>query len=396
MASLPPTWRKLAAEQAHALRETRRVRRAVSRRVLKSPQLDGPTSAKVAGLRYVNEHTTAGIRRLGAGRHVRYADTNGRPVRNREVLTRIRSLAIPPAWTDVWICPNPLGHLQATGRDARGRKQYRYHQRWREVRDQVKYGRLIAFAQALPRIRARTARDLKRPGLPREKVLAAVVQLLEKTLIRVGNEEYARENHSFGLTTMRDQHAKIGSGMVRFEFRGKSGINHSVDLHDARLARIVKACRDLPGYELFQYLDESGKRLVVDSADVNAYLREITGEDFTAKDFRTWAGTVLAAKALAAMDGCSSKARAKKNVVAAVEKVAMQLGNTRAVCRKCYIHPVILDAYVDGATIETVKARTARAVAGTTGLTADEQAVARFITARLTAPMATAADRKTA
>jgi DNA topoisomerase-1 len=273
--------------------------------------------------------------------------------------------------------------VQATGRDARGRKQYRYHPRWRQVRDEVKYGRLIAFAQALPRIRRRTAADVKRNGLSREKVLAAAVQLLEKTLIRVGNEEYARENGSVGLTTMRDSHATITGGTIRFEFRGKSGVRHAVDLQDARLAKIVKACRDLPGYELFQYVDEAGKRQTIDSADVNAYLREVAGEDFTAKDFRTWAGTVLAAKALAEVATFASAAEAKRNVVKAIESVARRLGNTKAVCRKCYIHPAILDAYMDGATIGTLRAAAAALAKARASLSADEAAVVRIIERRL-------------
>jgi DNA topoisomerase-1 len=306
---------------------------------------------------------------------------NGRTLADRNEIQRIKSLGIPPAWTDVWICPIANGHLQATGRDARGRKQYRYHPRWREVRDEVKYGRLVAFASALPMIRRRTDADLKRPGLPREKVLAAVVQLLEKTLIRVGNEEYARQNGSVGLTTMKDGHAKINGGKVRFSFRGKSGIEHAIDLDDRRLARIVKACRDLPGYELFQYLDDEGKRQTIDSADVNAYLREISGEDFTAKDFRTWAGTVLAARALAEVEHFSSSAQARRNVVKAIESVAKRLGNTRAVCRKCYIHPAILDAYMAGATIATIGAR-AR-MTEHAALNAHERAVVSMITARL-------------
>jgi DNA topoisomerase-1 len=339
--------------------------------------LDPVKSAKAAGLRYVDDNTLPGIRRVGSKKRARYVAVSGRTIRDRAELQRIYSLVIPPAWTDVWICPNPLGHLQATGRDARGRKQYRYHPRWREVRDEVKYGRLIDFAQALPRIRARTDADLRKSGLAREKVLAAVVQLLEKTLIRVGNDEYARENGSFGLTTMRDQHARINGPTVRFEFRGKSGVRHAVDLHDKRLARIVKACRDLPGYELFQYLDEDGARQVIDSADVNTYLREITAQDFTAKDFRTWAGTVLAAKALTEVAHFSSGTEAKRNLVRAIESVAKKLGNTKAVCRKCYIHPAILDAYMDGATIQTIKAR------GRTLLNSDEAAVLRMIEQRL-------------
>jgi DNA topoisomerase I len=370
---LPPTWRRLERDQRASRRRSWRIR--TSARCAAQP-LDPIASAKIAGLRYVNDERTPGIKRVGSSSRVRYVDPSGRTVTDRSELQRIRSLAIPPAWKDVWICPNPLGHLQATGRDARGRKQYRYHPRWREVRDEVKYGRLIAFAEALPRIRARTTADLRRSGLPREKVLATVVQPLEKTLIRVGNDEYARENGSFGLTTMRDQHAKIHGQTLRFEFRGKSRIQHSIDLQDARLARIVKACRDLPGYELFQYVDDDGKRQVIDSGDVNAYLREITGQGFTAKDFRTWAGTVLAANALAEVAGFASTAEAKRNVVRAIESVAKRLGNTKAVCRKCYIHPAILDAYMDGATIRTMKAR-----AGT--LRDDEAAVVKMIERRL-------------
>jgi len=282
--ALPATWRKLVVEDVRSKRITQHIRT----RVAKSPALDPMASADVAGLHYVDDTTTPGIRRIG--RSKRYRDPKGRAVANREVLRRIASLVIPPAWRHVWICPTALGHLQATGRDARGRKQYRYHSRWREVRDHVKYGRLLLFAKALSRIRARTAADLGRSGLPREKVLAAVVQLLEKTLIRVGNDEYARDNHSFGLTTMLDRHAKVNGTRVHFAFRGKSGILHSVDLHDARLARIVKTCRDLPGQELFQYVDADGQRHAIGSADVNQYLRDISGEEFTAKDFRTWPG----------------------------------------------------------------------------------------------------------
>jgi len=372
--ALPAAWRRVKGEQAQSRRRAKRIRTVVQEAVAGAPP-DPAESAKIAGLRYVNDARTPGIRRIGRQRRFRYVGPNGGTVSSAADRQRIRALAIPPAWTDVWICPNPLGHLQATGRDARGRKQYRYHPRWREVRDEVKYGRLIKFAQTLPRIRTRTRADLRRSGLPREKVLAGVVQLLEKTLIRVGNEEYARENRSFGLTTMRDGHATIGASRVKFEFRGKSGIEHAVDLHDARLARLIKACRDLPGYELFQYVDEKGVRHAVDSADVNAYVREIGGDDFTAKDFRTWAGTVLAAKAVAAFGSFSSNREAKRNIVAAIESVAKRLGNTRAVCRKCYIHPAIFDAYLDGATIETVRARAARLARNGSRLNADEAAV---------------------
>jgi DNA topoisomerase-1 len=379
---LPATWKRLAREQRTARRRRARLASIAHRRRLRrTPQnlIDPVTSARVAGLRYVNDLQMPGIRRVGSKRRVRYLDAHGRTVHDRAVLDRIRALVIPPAWTEVWICPDENGHLQATGRDARGRKQYRYHPRWRQVRDEVKYGRLIAFAQALPAIRQRTDRDLRSAGLPRAKVLAAVVQLLEKTLIRVGNEEYARQNGSVGLTTMKDGHAKVQGGKVRFEFRGKSGIEHAIDLEDRRLAKIVKACRDLPGYELFQYVDD-GRRQAIDSVDVNAYLREIAGEEFTAKDFRTWAGTVLAAQALAAIASFTSQREAKRNVVRAIESVAKRLGNTKAVCRKCYIHPAILDAYMDGATIQTIRAR-ARLVRG--ALSGDEAAVVGMIEKRL-------------
>jgi DNA topoisomerase I len=306
-----------------------------------------PTTAAAAGLRYVCDDRTPGIRRLGAPGRFRYVRPDGRKVTAAD-RARIKALVIPPAWKNVWICSEANGHLQATGRDARGRKQYRYHARFREMRDDVKYSRLPAFAQALRRIRRRTAADVRKRGLPRAKVLAAAVQLLEKTLIRIGNDEYARANGSIGLTTMRDRHASIRGAEVRFEFRGKSGIAHAVDIHDARLARIVKACRDLPGYELFQYVDGDGARQTICSDDVNAYLREISGDDFTAKDFRTWAGTVLAAQALARLARFKSKTEAKRNVAQAVGWVASRLGNTKAVCRKAYIHPAVVAAYMDG------------------------------------------------
>jgi DNA topoisomerase-1 len=261
---------------------------------------------------------------------------------------RIRALAIPPAWTDVWICADPRGHLQATGRDARGRKQYRYHPRWREVRDQDKYGRLPEFGRALPAIRRRIGRDLGRHGLPRQKVLAAVVKLLETTFIRVGNDEYARQNRSYGLTTMRDGHVRVSGSKVRFMFRGKSGVQHALELDDRRLARIVRRCRDLPGQELFQYLDEDGEVVDVSSEHVNVYLKDITGTDFTSKDFRTWAGTVLAARLLCAERPTSSAAAGKRAIAQAIDEVARRLGNTRSVCRKCYVHPAVIEAYLDG------------------------------------------------
>ena len=379
MAKRPAAWASLRRGERQRSAAAIRIRSVAPGKT----SLPAPDSAKIAGLRYVADARTPGIRRIGSRSRVRYVGPHGGTVGDAAELQRIRALVIPPAWTDVWICPDPRGHLQATGRDARGRKQYRYHARWRQVRDEVKYGKLIAFGQALPRIRRRTHAHLRQTGLPREKVLAAAVQLLEKTLIRIGNEEYARDNGSVGLTTMRDQHAKIHGTTVRFEFRGKSGVAHAIDLHDERLAKIVKACRDLPGYELFQYIDEDGTRQTVDSADVNAYLREISGEEFTAKDFRTWAGTVLAAKALAEVAGFRSTTEAKRNVVKSIESVARKLGNTTSVCRKCYIHPAILDAYMDGATIETLKARAATLARSRSALTGDEAAVVRMLQRRL-------------
>ena len=308
---------------------------------------DPVESAHAAGLRYTTD-TKPGISRRRNGRGFVYITPSGKRLRDRRELERIHRLVIPPAWTDVWICPDPRGHLQATGRDARERKQHRYHPRWREVRDETKYHRLIGFARALPAIRRRTNADLRKPGLKLEKVVAAVVQLLEKTLIRVGNDEYARSNRSFGLTTLRDGHVEVKGGRVRFAFRGKSGVEHEVDLDDRRLARVVRECQDLPGYDLFQYLDEDGERHTIGSSDVNDYLRRISDHDFTSKDFRTWAGTVLAARLLHELE-FASDAEAKKNIVRAVEAVAKRLGNTKAVCRKCYIHPAIFEAYLDGA-----------------------------------------------
>jgi DNA topoisomerase-1 len=269
-------------------------------------------------------------------------------VRDAATLKRIRALVIPPAWTDVWICREPNGHLQATGRDARGRKQYRYHPAWRATRDEHKFDRLEAFAAALPQIRARARRDLARPGLPRRKVIAAVIQLLEKSLIRVGNEEYARSNGSYGLTTMEDRHVHVSGATIKFRFRGKSGKRHTVAVDDPRLARIVRQCRDLPGHQLFQYVDDEGQVQDLDSADVNAYLKDATGEDFTAKDFRTWAGTVLALSALAEREPPPNASRAHKAIVQAIDAVSGLLGNTRSVCRKSYVHPAVLDSYAAG------------------------------------------------
>ena len=325
-----------------------------------------------------------GIRRLRSRGGFRYVDPDGRPVRDAETLARIKRLAIPPAWQDVWLSPIENGHLQATGRDARGRKQYRYHPRWREVRDRNKYERMIAFGEALPRIRERVDRDLKLPGLAKEKVLATVVRLLETTLIRVGNEEYRKSNNSFGLTTMRDRHVDVEGPVIRFEFVGKSGKKHSVKLQDRRLARIVKQCQEIKGYELFQYVDGDGQRHTVDSSDVNAYLKEASGEDFTAKDYRTWAGTVLAALALQEFETFDSPTQARKNLVRAAEKVAKELGNTAAICRRCYIHPDVIEDYLDGGLAEALKQRTEEElVESLGGLGASEAAVLALLRQRL-------------
>jgi DNA topoisomerase-1 len=330
-------------------------------------------SATEAGLVYTSDRQP-GIKRLRNGKRFRYLDAHGRIVK-RDSLDRIRSLAIPPAWTDVWICPNPRGHLQATGRDARGRKQYRYHAKWREVRDGTKFGRMAEFARALPMIRRRTESDLRRAGLPRDKVLAVVVRLLEKTSIRVGNDEYARDNHSFGLTTMKDGHVKLSGSTVRFMFRGKSGVEHELTLEDRRLAKIVKQCRDLPGQELFQYRDEDGTVVDIGSGDVNAYLHEIAGREFTSKDFRTWAGTLLAATLLRECAPCDSQTRGKRTIVECIDRVAKRLGNTRTVCRKSYVHPAVLDAYLDGTIAKLKGHRANRATHAIGQLTESESAV---------------------
>jgi DNA topoisomerase-1 len=294
-----------------------------------------------------------GIARTRNGAGFVYRTRSGAVVRDKAVVNRIKALAIPPAWREIWICARADGHLQATGRDARGRKQYRYHPRWREVRDETKFGRMAAFAKALPRIRRRVRQDLARPGLPREKVLAAVVHLLEATRMRVGNEEYARENDSYGLTTLRARQVRVNGSTVKFRFRGKSGVWHELALSDRRLAAIVRRMRDLPGYELFQYVDEQGETRSVDAADVNAYLKAIAGEEFTSKDFRTWAGSVLAAEALHEFGS--------KRLPQAIEQVARQMGNTKAVCRKCYIHPVVIEACLDGRLAEAMSGRSAEA-----------------------------------
>jgi DNA topoisomerase-1 len=310
--------------------------------------------AQLAGLQYVTDQRP-GFRRVQAGRGFVYRDVKSTRIRAAVTLKRIKSLVIPPAWTDVWICPDPHGHLQAVGRDAKGRKQYRYHPRWRAVRDETKFNRMIAFGKALPKIRRRVRRDLRPSGLGRDKILAAVVRLLELTAFRVGNDEYAAQNKSYGLTTIRHHHAKVRGATISFNFRGKSGKPQRVDVAHPTLARLVRKCQDLPGQDLFQYVDEAGEVRDVTSGDVNEYLSRITGQDFTAKDFRTWTGTVLAALALREFEPIGSQAKAKRNIVRAIEQVAQRLGNTPTVCKKCYIHPVIFESYLDGALVAALR-----------------------------------------
>jgi DNA topoisomerase I len=315
--------------------------------VIASEPLD---SARKAGLRYMTDDVP-GIRRLKAGRSFRYVSPGGQPLTDKDEISRIKSLAIPPAYTDVWIAPIRNAHLQATGRDARGRKQYRYHKRWREVRDENKFDRMLGFAKALPKIRAAVKRDIAKPGLPREKVLATVVSLLEATMIRVGNEEYARENDSHGLTTMNEDMVNVRGDAIRFKFRGKSGVQHTVTVHDKRLAKIVRSCQDIPGHELFSYFNECGDPVSVDSSDVNEYIRTIAGDDFTAKDFRTWEATMSCAQALAKVHVETDK-EAKAAVVEVVALVANRLGNTPAVCRKAYILPAVIDEFLANHALE--------------------------------------------
>jgi len=336
---------------------------------------DPRESAAEAGLRYVSGSGPC-IQRVRCGKAFRYLGPDGKPLRDPKHLERVRSLAIPPAWQDVWICASPNGHLQAFGRDAKGRKQYRYHPLYRTTRDQAKFSRMIAFGTVLALIHKAVERDLQRRGLPKQKVLATVVRLLETSFIRVGNEEYAKENDSFGLTTMKDRHVRIDGARLLFRFRGKSGLEHMIELTDERLARIVKQCRDLPGYELFQYVTENGETCAIDSADVNQYIREITGHDFTAKDFRTWSGTVLAVRELQSCGPCRSATAGKRAVVGAIKRVAQRLGNRPATCRKYYIHPAVLDAYLDGSLFPVIEEgeRQDSAYAGL-GLRPDEYAV---------------------
>jgi DNA topoisomerase-1 len=344
-------------------------------------QQDPRETAQDAGLRYVTD-TKPGITRKRSGKGWHYTTPNGDTLKDPAALARIKTLAIPPAWRKVWICPTPDGHIQATGLDAKDRKQYRYHPRWREVRDSVKYERMIAFGKALPDIRKRVDHDLALPGLPREKVLATVVRLLETTLIRVGNEEYARTNKSFGLTTLRNRHVKVNGSELRFSFRGKSGKTHKIGIKSKRLARIVAGCQELPGQELFGYKADDGTKHTIGSSDINAYLKEISGHDFTAKDFRTWAGTVLAASCLQAMDPSDTKTMAKHNVVAAIAQVAERLGNTPAICRKSYVHPAVIESYLDGTLAKSLKRKSKKLPKDLPPL---EASVLRFLRKRLKA-----------
>jgi DNA topoisomerase I len=323
-------------------------------KVIPFPTKDPSVAAEQAGLEYISDNIP-GIQRVPDRDSFRYLEPDGKPVTDEPTLKRIRSLVIPPAWTDVWICASPYGHLQAVGRDAKGRKQYRYHTAYRSRRDQTKYGRMLAFGAALPSIRKRIDEDLSLPGLPKNKVLAAIVRLLERTCMRIGNDEYVKQNESYGLTTLHDNHVKIAGSKIRFKFRGKSGQSQDIELEDPRLSKIVKRCRDIPGWELFQYIDETGENCRITSTDVNNYIREITGEDFTAKDFRTWGGTGWAALVFEELGPAENATDAKKRVVEAIKSVSSKLGNRPATCKKYYVHPAILEAYEDGSLFDTLK-----------------------------------------
>jgi len=325
-----------------------------SKRCGKVAPEDPKEAANSAGLRYVTD-ARPGITRKPKDGDFAYYDNEGKQVKNKSTLDRLKSLAIPPAWRKVWICAQPNGHLQATGIDARGRKQYKYHPTWRSDRDEAKFERLLSFGQVLPKIRAQVDRDLRLPDLAREKVIATVVRLLEISLIRIGNEAYAKENNSFGLTTMRNRHVAVKGSTVKFQFRGKGGKIHSVEVSDKRIARVVKKCQELPGQQLFEFEDPSGEIATIGSEDVNEYLQRVTGQPFTAKDFRTWAGTVLAAIALWKMEEVDNQTLAKKNILTAIEAVAKLLGNTAAICRKCYIHPAVTTSDLNGTLARTVR-----------------------------------------
>ncbi|MGZ5848652.1 MAG: DNA topoisomerase IB, partial [Ramlibacter sp.] len=344
--------------------------------------VDPEEAARSAGLRYVSDDQP-GITRQALDDGFAYRKPNGSPVTDDRTLERIRKLAIPPAWTEVWICNSADGHLQATGRDARGRKQYRYHPRFREVREETKYEHMMAFARSLPAIRAAIDAHMALRGLPREKVLATVVHLLETTLIRVGNDDYARDNKSYGLTTLRNRHVAVDGSELRFQFKGKSGKSWRLQIRDRRVAKVVRACQELPGQRLFQYTDEGGELREVTSSDVNAYLREITGRDITAKDFRTWAGTVMAALALQEVEKAETQAAARKNVRTAIERVAARLGNTPAICRKCYVHPEVLQAYAEGELLLRIEQKVEGALDNGASLKPEEAAVLTLLQGRL-------------
>ena len=347
------------------------------------PKLDPKLAAKAAKLRYVNDRRP-GIARVRDGDGWRFVKPDGSEVTDDAEIARIKKLAIPPAYTDVWICPDPRGHLQAVGRDARGRKQYRYHARWRVTRDEAKYGKMLVFGRVLPTIRAQVNQDLSLHGLPKRKVVAAVVALLEKTMMRVGNEEYAKTNNSYGLTTLRAQHVKVKGSHVVLDFRGKHGVMHHIDLQDRRLAKLVARCRELPGQDLFQFVGEDDEKHHVTSDDVNEYLHAVSGEEITAKDFRTWAATKLAAAALKEFEAFDTPAVAKKHLVHAVEHVAKHLGNTPAICRKCYIHPAVFEGYLDGSLLEGLRTRAEEVLDGDAGgLTAEEVAITAYLSRRL-------------
>ena len=354
--------------------------RTLDSRKPKPLPVEPEAAAREAGLRYVSDQLPGFRREQGADGFV-YFDPQGQLLKDEEQLRRIAALAIPPAYREVWISPDSRGHIQATGRDARGRKQYRYHLKWRAIRDETKFSRMVEFSEVLPALRSRIEKGLGLDGLPREKVLAAVVRLLERTSIRVGNEEYARANKSFGLTTLKNRHVEIKGATIRFEFRGKSGKVHSCDVNDRRLARIVQRCQAIPGQELFQYLDDTGQRQPINSEDVNNYIREITGGEFTAKDFRTWTGTLLAAAALRDIGTARDAREAKSHYLKAVDRVALQLNNTRAVCRKYYVHPALFEAYSEGTLLDSYERELKRARAK--GLDREEAAVLAILRARI-------------
>lgn len=358
---------------------------------VQSPAEESVSTAEAAGLRFVSDHSK-GITRERRGEVFRYRSPSGKALKDRAELARIRKLAIPPAWTDVWICPSPSGHIQATGRDARGRKQYRYHADWNRIRDEAKYDRLLPFARALPHIRKTVQEHMSERGLGRKKVLATVVHLLETTLVRVGNREYARDNKSYGLTTLQDRHVTFAGGEVRFKFRGKTGKEWRLKVSDRRVARIVRSCQELPGQHLFQYENDEGEVCQISSADVNGYLREIGGAEITAKDFRTWAGTVLAAMALSEFERFDSEAAAKRNIRSAIAMVAARLGNTITICRKCYVHPEVLNCYLEGALVKALKQRTRKELREESArLRPEEAATLMLLQSRLEKPSRAAA-----